>query len=52
MHSRLLPLNPPLPAYSRNLPLFAVRWATLPSMPWIEFGFFSVMIIGLIGFGA
>ncbi len=48
MHSRLLPLAPPqrlfiIPRLRDTLP-----GLTLLSMPWLELGFFAVMIVGLV----
>jgi hypothetical protein len=48
MHSRLLPLNPPI---TTSLPRLAFPRFGLPSMPWLEMGFFAVMIFGLISAG-
>jgi hypothetical protein len=52
MHSRLLPLNPPSVAFATSLPRFVFPRLSLPSMPWLEIAFFSVMIFGLISSGA
>jgi hypothetical protein len=49
MHSRLLPLNPPM---TTSPPRFVFPRVSLPSMPWLEIAFFSVMIFGLISSGA
>lgn len=52
MHSRLLPLNPPTLVPAQSGPHFALPRLALPSLPWLEFGFFAVMVIGLIAVGA
>lgn len=52
MHSRLLPLTPPQLTATHALPRFAMPRPVLPSLPWLEFGFFCVMIFGLIAVGA
>lgn len=52
MHSRLLPLNPPQMTTAETLQRFAIPRLTLPSLPWLEFCFFAVMILGLILVGA
>jgi hypothetical protein len=52
MHSRLLPLTPAPFTATPLLPRFALHRITLPSMPWLEVGFFTVMILGLIAVGA
>ena len=52
MHSRLLPLNPPLIPTAQALPFFTLPRLSLPSLPWLEFCFFAVMLFGLIAVGA
>ncbi|MEO6062164.1 MAG: hypothetical protein ABIQ99_09515 [Thermoflexales bacterium] len=52
MNSRLLPLTPPQPALPTTERRGTMRRIALPSMPWMELGFFAVMILGLIRVGA
>lgn len=52
MHSRLLPLNPPQDNHTIATPRLSVPPFAMPSMPWLELGFFAVMILGLISVGA
>ena len=52
MHSRLLPLNPPPLAHVQTLSHWGMPRLILPSMPWLELGFFAVMIVGLVTVGA
>lgn len=51
MHNRLLPLNPPQPPFAGLLAQFGLQQLTLISMPWIELGVFTVMIVGLMRLG-
>ena len=50
MHNRLLPLAPPKPAFTDMIPRFGLNHLTLVSAPWLELGFFAVMIVGLMRF--
>ena len=52
MHSRLLPLNPPQTALPQTVLRYTLPRIVLPSMPWLELGFFALMILGLISVGA
>ena len=52
MHSRLLPLNPPQLAAAQTQPRFVLPRLALPSMPWLELGFFALLILGLVVVGA
>jgi hypothetical protein len=51
MHDRLLPLNPPQPPFMGQFPRFGLHHLTLMSMPWMELGFFTLMIVGLMRLG-
>lgn len=51
MHSRLLPLTPPLPNFANRAPRFALPRISLPSMPWMEIGLFGLMIFGVMSLG-
>ena len=51
MHNRLLPLTPPQPPFGNVLPRFAMSRVIVPSMPWLELGFFAMLIFGLASVG-
>ena len=51
MNNRLLPLNLPQPPFAKNLPRFGLQHLTLMSMPWMELGFFAIVVVGLVRFG-
>ena len=47
MHSRLQPLAPPQTAFANPLPRMTVPRVIWPSMPWMELGFFALLILGV-----
>ncbi len=52
MHSRLVPLAPAPDAFAQALPRITFPRIPLPSMPWMELGFFMIIIFGLTVAGA
>ena len=52
MNNRLLPLTPPQRSLSPRLPRFGLPSLTLISMPWIELGVLTVLIVGLVRIGS
>jgi hypothetical protein len=52
MNNRLLPLTPPQPPFSTRLPRLGLPSLTLITMPWIELGVLTVMIVGLVRIGS
>ena len=48
MHRHLPPLTPPAATARLKMPKVQIRPMPLPSMPWMELGFFALALFGVM----